>query len=215
MSRSSLTTCNSRCVKLNRNKPIKKRNKSTKNKSKLGSFDCIIDLYEEYVVDEIAVQKVTISCMKSDPTIALELFTQMKTIFNYYKVNPDFITYSVAISICERSGMWNDAIELLHEAISLNMFLDNCLTDHSVLDLHADKILSASSKKYTVAVSFSIAKVILLYRFLVCSVPPTIIIFGRHGNGVLRRACLSFLSDNKISNKYIEGDGRVIVFNKR
>ena len=72
----------------------------------MGSFDCIIDLYEEYVVDEIAVQKVTISCMKSDPTIALELFTQMKTIFNYYKVNPDFIHFPFLTKIESQLGVY-------------------------------------------------------------------------------------------------------------
>ena len=38
-----------------------------------------------------------------------------------------------------------------------------------------------------------------------------ILVFGFHGDGILKDTCLNFLQDNKISYEYKEGEGRLII----
>ena len=98
-------------------------------------------------------------------------------------IAPDTITYSAAISACEKGGQWQEALRLLDEMECKNL-LPREITDYSIIDFHNFRL--------------SLCKVYLRKYVGKKSIRKIIVGKGKHSvNGpVLKQGVLEFMGEN-------------------
>ncbi|MGC6366695.1 MAG: hypothetical protein ACON35_01695 [Candidatus Marinamargulisbacteria bacterium] len=193
--------------------PRRKTTAANGRKSKLRNNEYIIQEYLEGKNGKTIrdVLKVTSSLIKTAGQLG-DLQHALKQLYNLMRkdIIPDVVTYSAAISACEKAGGadgMNKALALLAE-MKQKQLLNSNLGNAKTLDLHEDQFYSSKvwaemvSKDPTInahpaGVHSSVARVFLLDCIRQVNLPSFIIV-GWHGSGALKNAVQTFLKDNNI-----------------